>query len=207
MSAAAVSVVLTGLAATSPASAATSAMTDAFVAAVAPAYGVLRQSDDLALAAGGSARTATFARRDSAHQAAAFEALVAWSQAEQRTAFADAQTPSIDGLGPILYPFDAEVVPLNIDGRRIGAADQAALAQLRSLRGPAFDSYYAATEAALLERLARVYVDYIKNGDDPTLRLLAVRNLPKVRQLIAGLRRLRAASIREQADEHAPEED
>ncbi len=172
------------------AQAGTSAMTDAFAASTSRAYAILQQSDNLALNNGGRPGLQTFARRDLACQAPAAEALVAWAHAEQRAAKRAAETPSLDALGPVLYPFDAVVLPLSIDGRAATAADRALLEQMAALHGSAFDDLYASSQITALNRLQETYVDYIKNGDDPALRLLAVRNLPKVRQLIADLRRL-----------------
>ena len=174
----------------SAARAETSAITDAFAASAARALAVLQRSDDLAFA-NGSAKSQAFAARDLAVQAVAGGALVAWAHAEQRAAKAAAATPTIDGLGPVFYPFDAAVLPLSIDGRAATAADRALFERLAALHGSAFDAFYAASQADALDRLQATYIDYIKNGDDTALRRLAVRNLPRVRQLLAELRRRR----------------
>ena len=95
-----------------PAHATTSSITDAFVAATTPAYEVLRRADALTDAVGASPRLRSFARRDTAEQAAATDELLAWDRAEQRADRAAALTPTIDGLGPLLYPFNSVVFPV-----------------------------------------------------------------------------------------------
>ena len=169
---------------------ATSAITDAFVAETSRDVAVLHQSDLLAIADSASNGLRAFARRDSLDQSAAYRNLMAWAQAERRAAQAAALAPTIDGLGPILYPFDAGLVPLNVDGPAANRVDLAILEQLRRLRGRDFADVYIPAQSAALARLQDAYVDYIKNGDDPRLRELAVRNLPRVRALLSELRRL-----------------
>ena len=173
--------------ATLPAHATTSSITDAFVAATTPAYEVLRRSDALAETEGASPRLRRFARRDSAEQAAATDELIAWEQAERRADRAAALTPTIDGLGPLLYPFNSVVFPFQVHGHVETDAYRATLAQLSALNGPDLDALYVARQSSTLRRLIEVYIDYIKNGDDPELRALSVRNLPQVRRLLAEL--------------------
>ncbi len=173
-----------------PAEAATSAITDAFVAATTPAFEALRLADEYAAANGAGARLRAFAGRDEAAQADAADALTAWEQATRRADIAAANAPSIDGLGAVLYPFGAVVFPINIHGHVDTDAYRTALAQLAALQGPAFDSVYVAEQSSILRRLVEAYTDYIKNGDDPGLRAIAVRNLPRVRRLLAELARV-----------------
>ena len=186
----AVFAILAGLYASLPARAETSSITDAFVAATTSAYALLQRSDALASAEADSSRLRAFAHQDETRAAAAAEALLSWSQAEQRANRAAAQTPTIDGLGPLLYPFDAVVLPLDVHGFRTSEVDRATIAQLGALRGTNFDALYISTHAVALHRLAESYTDYIKNGDDPALRLLSVRNLPVVRRLLVDIRSL-----------------
>lgn len=169
------------------AAAETTAMTDAFVALTSRAYAVLGSADRLAESGRGSAPTRAFARRDATEQARAADRLAAWARAQQAADEAAARTPSLDHLGPIFYPFDAVVLPLDVHGRRVTEADRAALAQLAVLDGPPFDDLYAATEVKMLEALARTYDDYIRNGDSPDLRRLSVAQLPVVRGLLARI--------------------
>ena len=168
----------------------TSAMTDAFVFEISRDFAILHQSDLLAVAERMGVGLQAFARRDSLEQSTAYAELAAWSQAERRAARAASLTPSIDGLGAILYPFDAVVLPLNVDGPAATQADRALLARLRGVHGRDFADVYATAQTVALARLERAYVDYIKNGDDPVLRRLAVLELPKVRALLAEVRRL-----------------
>ena len=173
-----------------PACAATSAITDAFVAATTPAFEALRLADAYALADGDGARLRTFAGRDEVAQAGAAAALTAWELATQRADRAAADTPSIDGLGAVLYPFSSVVFPINVHGHVDVEAYRAALARLAAARGPIFDALYVAEQSSTLQRLVAAYVDYIKNGDDPGLRAIAVHELPRARRLLAELARL-----------------
>ncbi len=182
------SVLAAGVCSGLPANATTSPITDAFVAATTPAYEALRRADALALAAGG-ARLQRFARDDDASQADASDALLAWEQAQVRADKAAAQTPTIDGLGPLLYPFNSVVFPFSVHGHADTDGYRATLAQLSAVRGADFDALYAEKQAATLRRLIEVYIDYIKNGDDPGLRLLSIRNLPRARRLLGALAR------------------
>ena len=165
------------------------AITDAFVFETSRDYAILRQSDRLAIADDTLRALSAFARRDSLEQYDAYQHLLAWAQEVRRAAKAAALAPTIDGLGPLLYPFDAVVQPLNVDGPAATQADRALLVQLQGLQGRDFVDAYASSQSAALARLDRAYVDYIQNGDDPELRRLSVLNLPKVRALLAQLRR------------------
>ena len=64
------------------------------------------------------------------------------------------------------------------------------LSRLLSLNGREFDALYTSTQSDALHQLATLYRDYLRNGDDPALRAIATRELPRVTARIAGLRRL-----------------
>ena len=169
------------------ASADTSAMTDAFVALTAPAYAALIEAD--ALAEGSGSRLARFARRDAAEAEKAAGELRAWAEATRQADIAAAHTPSIDGLGPILYPFSSMVLPFSVHGHVDTDPYRATLARLAATRGTDFDAAYAPAAATALRRLVEAYTDYIENGDDEGLRRLAVRNLPITKRLLAEIER------------------
>lgn len=170
-----------------PAAAETSAMTDAFVALTAPAYAALIEAD--ALAEGSGSRLGRFARRDAAEEERAAAELRTWGEATRRADIAAAHTPSIDGLGPILYPFSSVVLPVLVHGAADTEPYRTALRQLAAARGLEFDAVYRPAVATTLRRLVEGYTDYIKNGDDERLRALSVRNLPVAKRLLAEIDR------------------
>lgn len=173
-----------------------------FVATARPTIDFLEISSRIALANSDSGRTRVFARGEIKDQTDARDSFVAWRQAERRAIASAAATPSIDGLGPIAglatVPLSAlaslsgspgfPLAPLP-SAARFRAAVQQDLARLSALRGSDFDALYLSTQAAALLRLSNAYKDFILNGDDETLRAIAVHALPKVQRRIADLRR------------------
>ena len=85
-------------------------------------------------------------------------------------------------FGLVQDPINVVVVPADLRQR----GDYKALEQRE---GDAFDALYVSSQAATLRQLENTYVDYIKNGDDQTLRALSVRDLHRVRGLLAALPR------------------
>lgn len=64
------------------------------------------------------------------------------------------------------------------------------LSRLRSMSGREFDALYRSTQLDSLRQLSVLYRDYDANGDDPALRALAHRELPRVNARIVALRKL-----------------
>ena len=168
-----------------PDSAAISPITAAFVAAVGPFNGFLEASDRLA-AERAAGRTRAFAARESHARASVIADLQAWAAGVRRERYDEAHAPTIDRLGPVFGalndPINIVVVPADLRQR----GDYQAL---EKLDGGAFDALYVASQAGTLRQLENSYVDYIKNGDDQTLRALSVRDLGRVRGLLAALPR------------------
>lgn len=170
-----------------------------FVATVQPTADFLGASSRLALARSESGRIRSFARGEANAENRTRASLIAWRRDQERAALAAAATPTIDRLGPIV---GAVSVPLGAIGTpgspltplpsadRLEAAAQAELGRLSTLLGPDFDSSYRSAQGDALFRLEKAYEDFILNGDDETLRALAVRELPKVQRWIAEVRRL-----------------
>ncbi len=59
--------------------------------------------------------------------------------------------------------------------------------QLSNLKGESFDELYETTQATSLKELQGLYEAYSMTGNDPALRALALRELPRVKQRIAEL--------------------
>ncbi len=162
-----------------------SPITAAFVAAVGPFNGYLEASDQLA-AERASGRIRGFAGRAARGRAAVIAELETWAAGVKRERYDEAHAPTIDRLGPIFGliadPINLVVVPADLRQR----GDYVALTRLD---GDAFNALYASSQAATLRQLENTYVDYIKNGDDQTLRALSVRDLGRVRTLLADVPR------------------
>lgn len=177
------------LATTGP-SAAASVTTLSFVADARSANEVIVRANALAEANGASRHILAFARRE-ADRESVIATFTDWAVAEQVEADKAAHAPTIDGLGPLFGEADrltnVVIPPLSLNlppsrGPNVGA--------LASLRGGDFDALYARAQVAMLTRLVAAYKDFIKNGDDETLRRLAVRDLPRAEGLLAAARRL-----------------
>ena len=168
-----------------PDSGSVSPITAAFVAAVGPFNGYLQATDELA-AARGAGRIRGFAEREARGRAAVVAELKSWAAGIRRERYEEAHAPTIDRLGPVFGliadPINIVVVPADLRQR----GDFRALEQVD---GQPFDALYVASQAATLRQLANNYIDYIKNGDDQTLRALSVRDLGRVRGLLAALPR------------------
>ena len=75
-------------------------------------------------------------------------------------------------------------------GGRLLPAGADDLSRLQAMSGRQFDALYRSTQLDSLRQLATLYRDYAANGDDPALRAMARRELPRINARIVGLRRL-----------------
>ncbi len=93
-------------------------------------------------------------------------------------------------------PIDGPLAPLTVARTpdpsiaRTLAAEREDLSRLASMNGRAFNALYLSTQSDALRQLATLYRDDLRNGDDPALRAIATRELPKKNSRIAELRRL-----------------
>ncbi len=206
------------VAATASASAASPA-TDAFVANVRPNVDLLDRSSRLALDKSPSAAVRAFAHGEAMEQTIAANSLVAWTQTNTVRGEAVALGAPVAGtvVAPLA---DIAAVPLDVtngvgdlvtgrsvavdrpltvtrgrgDGSTLGStllpAGAEDLSRLQDLSGRQFDALYRSTQLDSLRQLATLYRDYAVNGDDPSLRAMAVRELPRVNARIVGLRKL-----------------
>ena len=109
---------------------------------------------------------------------------VDWAAADRQAARASDVAPSLDMLGRFFGPTDRSIeITRRPDRTPI-------LQRLTTLGGRDFDALYVSSQTDALTRLVGYYVDFIQNGDDETLRALAVHDLPRVRRLLAEVRRL-----------------
>ncbi len=85
-------------------------------------------------------------------------------------------TPDVDRNAPTL---GGQLLPA-------GAKD---LSRLKDMNGRRFDALYRSTQLDSLRQLSMLYRDYAANGEDPSLRALASRELPRVNDRIVELRK------------------
>ena len=85
-------------------------------------------------------------------------------------------TPNVDRDAPTL-------------GGQMLPADAQDLTRLKSMSGRRFDALYRSTQLDSLRQLSVLYRDYAASGDDPSLRALATRELPRINDRIVELRK------------------
>ena len=105
-----------------------------------------------------------------------------------------------NGVGDVLtgrsVAIDDPLAPLNVTRTpdptiaQTLPAERDDLSRLSASNGRDFNALYLSTQSDALHQLATLYRDYLRNGDDPALRAIATRELPKVNARIADLRRL-----------------
>ena len=85
-------------------------------------------------------------------------------------------TPNVDRDAPTL-------------GGQLLPARARDLSRLKNMSGRRFDALYRSTQLDSLRQLSVLYRDYAANGDDASLRALAIRELPRINDRIVELRR------------------
>ena len=196
---------------------AASAATSAFVANVRPNVDFLDRSSRMALDKTLNPVVRSYAHSQAMEQTVAANSLVAWTQtntvAGQADALGSTIVPPLAPIGGIVTaPLDiAAGVTGDVDrlatGRSVaidrpltvpstatggnallpaGADD---LDRLGGLSGRRFDALYRATQLDSLRQLSTLYRSYAAEGDDPALRVLAERELPRVNARIVELRK------------------
>ena len=74
-------------------------------------------------------------------------------------------------------------------GGQLLPADAKDMARLREMSGREFDALYRSTQLDSLRQLSILYRDYAASGDDPALRALSLRELPRINARIVELRK------------------
>jgi predicted outer membrane protein len=105
-----------------------------------------------------------------------------------------------NGVGDVLtgrsVAIDNPLAPLTVtrtpdpSSAQLLPSDRDDLSRLSGLSGRRFDALYRSTQSDSLHQLATLYRDYIQSGDDPGLRAIAVRELPKVQRRLTELHTL-----------------
>ena len=159
----------------SPAHAASPA-TEAFLANVMPNVDFLDRSSRMALENSKSARVKEFARGQAADQTVAANALYDITKGAP-AAMEQLQTGRSVAV-------DGQVRPI-IDNRLpLGQED---LDSIEGLNGIEFDEAFRAKQRDALNQVKTDYETYLATGDDPALKAVAAKELPKVKKQIAAL--------------------
>lgn len=196
--------------AVTPASAA-SIMTEAFLANVRPNIDFLDRSSRLALDHSRNGGIRSFAHDEAREQTFTANALVAYTQTNTISgavaAIGDDTAVAVPSAGGVSFAvpdlttgrsvaLDVPEPPLTVTraapppGSTLLPAGQADLDRLSRLNGRAFDALYRSTQWDALRQLATLYASYVQNGDDPSLRALSSRELPKINLRLTELRKL-----------------
>ncbi len=164
---------------------AASPVTRFFMSNVAANLDFLEKSSRLALTRSNSAQVRAFAGSEAEEQAIAANAIDLWAGAS-KTPFivvASAEPPMQTGRSVAVA--EEQVMP---DTRvPLGRAN---LDRLQSLSGTGFDNLYWQQQFDALKQVETDYVSYAADGDDPVLRSIAERELPKIERRIEALSKL-----------------
>ena len=175
----------------SPASAA-SITTDAFLTNVAPDVDFLDRSSRMALDHSETVRLRAFAHSEAAEQTMAANVVDDWIEKTKGQAIVASANPAATNPDQVVtgrsVAIDRPATPAaEIAPPAVGQED---LDRLDGLTGIEFDKDYKAKQLDALTQLAASYLDYSVSGDDPVLKALALRELPKVNRRLADLRHL-----------------
>ena len=191
---------------------AASAQSEAFVANARPNVNFIDESSRLALDKSRSRAVRAFAYREARDATIASNSLVAWAQTNtiggQAVALGTPVVPLLPAVtdlafAPVAVATDVVTgrsvaidAPLTVHPVAVVPAgallpsEQDDLSRLQARSGRDFDILYKSTQLDALRQLATIYSDYQSNGDDPALRAIAARELPKINARIVELRRL-----------------
>ena len=181
---------------------AASAATDAFVANVHPNVDFLDQASRMAIETSANGKVRAFARGEATEQTLVGNQLDAWTQTHSAIGavaavnaprnVASSVTESVDGVltgrsVAIDAPVDALTLPRTAAPGTLLPSGEAEIKRLSSMRGHRFDVFYATTQKVALRQLVTLYTDYMRDGDDLALRVMAQRQLRSVQHRLAEL--------------------
>ncbi len=169
------------------AASAASPVTNAFINDVNPNVDLLDRSSRLALDNSQNARLKSFARSEAKEQTLAANAIYDWSQSDAR----GVAVASADQTGAVVTGRSVAIdKPVVAVPEQMPSANQEDIDRLYGLTGAEFDAAYKAVQVTALKNLVVSYQEYITNSDEPALKAIAARELPKINQRLAELTRL-----------------
>jgi predicted outer membrane protein len=178
--------------------AAASPITDAFLSNLVPNVDFLDRSSRFALQNSKNTRIRDFAHAEAREQTLAANALDDWIEADKAVAApqtvasapatSDAVTTgrSVAVDGPVTQGAPAQA-PVADNRLHLGQED---LDSLEGLEGGEFDSLYKTKQLDALTQIQTDYEDYLVKGDNPALRDMASKELPKIKLRLGALRKL-----------------
>ena len=180
---------------------AASAVTKAFLDNLTPNVDFLDRSSRFAVKNSKSIRLRAFAFSEAREQTLAADAFYDWMQADAKPVMAsadrDVSRKRLDGKDldrsatgstkPLGAPASKREQPVVDDRLARGQED---LDSMEGLEGPAFDAEYKEKQLDALQQIEADYRDYAVKGDDPALKTLAARELPKIQRRLAEIGKL-----------------
>ena len=167
--------------------AAASPTTGTFLTDVNLSVDFLDRSSRMALDNSKSPQIRTFARSEAAEQTHTLNAFYDWSQ-KDAAPVAIASNAGTDGL--LTGRSVAIDKPVKVAAPQIATDHSEDIDRLYGLTGSEFDESFKAAQVTTLTQLVSIYQEYITNGDEPALKTMATRELPKINRRLAELRRL-----------------
>lgn len=174
---------------------------DEYVAAVRQNVVFLAEASRLAEQRSASDKVKAFARREASDEQRVADNLKFWETERGLSAFAPSMLMASNDVETITETADAIMT-----GRSVAVDPNAAsewtrpesgvamvspgvlvIPQLTRLEGDAFDALYKKTQSIALQELAGFYEAYSLTGKDATLKAIALRQLPIVKQRLADL--------------------
>ena len=182
---------------------AASSVTKAFLDNLIPNIDFLDRSSRFALKNSKSARILAFAFGEAREQTLAANAVYDWTLAGASEMVAsadqDARRATLEGKDldrSATGSTRPQALPIVATKREQPTIDdrlprgQEDLDSMEGLDGPAFDAEYKEKQLDALQQVQADYRDYVVKGDDPTLKRLAARELPKIERRLADIGKL-----------------
>lgn len=164
---------------------AASPVTRFFMNNVAANLDFLEKSSRLALTHSRNPEVRAFAGSEAEEQAIAASAIDLWAGARKTPFIVVASVEPPLQTGRSVAVAEEQVMP---DTRvPLGATN---LDRLQSLSGTGFDNLYWQQQLDALKQVETDYVSYAADGDDPVLRAIAERELPKIERRLEALAKL-----------------
>lgn len=151
---------------------------------IVPNVDFLDRSSRMATANSKNPRVKAYALGTAKEQTLAANAVDAWIEADKRPVVADASDTA-----PIVTGRSAAVEGPQAADMRLPMG-QEDLDRIEGLEGKDFDDLYKAKQLDALTQVQQSYEDYLARGDDPVLRKVAAKELPRIKQRLAMLKKL-----------------
>jgi hypothetical protein len=165
---------------------AASSITNAFITDVNPNVDLLDRSSRLALDNSQNAKLRAFAKSEARQETLVANAIYDWTQADAHPVAVASNEQA--GTGAILTGRSVAIdKPKVAIPEQMPSANQEDIDRLYGLTGGEFDAAYKAVQVTAIKALIVSYQEYITNSDEPALKAIATKELPKLNQRLAEL--------------------